>query len=326
MDAGSRLAARLCDTWGVDFPAGEAKGITEILDGIRDGTIKAAVVMADGINPTARQLRELISLLGSLDTLIVSSVFDNDITSKADIVFAAAPFSEQTSTVTNIESRVQIVNKMNEPRFDELAGWEVFCGLANTMGSSGFDFATASEIFDAICATIPEYDGLSHDALSNGGVITTSNSRDSQTMSNFEITKPDFSSFARDGIYFAPGRVLHQPNRETTLGERNYLNVVDRVEYIELHPDDLEPLGISEGDTVAVVRENDGELLASGLATVSDHALRGIVQSTTLFAELATYMEECESPDPSPTVPSLDVHRVLLEVVARDRESELLAV
>ena len=326
LDAGSRSAARLCDAWGVDFPAGEPKGVSDIFDGMRDGTIKAAIVMGDGINPTARQLGDLNAALGSLETLIVSSVFDNEITAKADIVLAAAPFSEQTSTMTNIESRVQLVRKASEPRFDELAGWEVFCGVAKAMGRSGFGYTTASEIFDAISTTISEYAGLSHDALSKGGVIAASSSQSSEIKSNFEITEPDFSPFARDGLYFAPGRVLHQPERETTLGERNYLNVIDRVEYIEFHPDDLDPLGVTEGDTVVVMKDIDGEILAEGLAMVSDHALRGIIQTTTLFAELATYMEESEYPDPSPTVPSLDVHRVTLKVVARVRERELLAV
>ena len=47
---------------------------------------------------------------------------------------------------------------------------------------------------------------------------------------NFEITKPDYTPYASEGMYFAPGRVLHQPDRETTLSERNYLNVIDRTE------------------------------------------------------------------------------------------------
>ena len=50
------------------------------------------------------------------------------------------------------------------------------------------------------------------------------------------------------------------------------------------------------------------------------------MRSTTLFAELATYMEECEYPDPSPTVPSLDVRPVTVEVVSVVAEREMAAV
>ena len=325
LTAGSRMAARLCDAWGVDFPKGEPMGISEMIEAMHDGTIKAAIVMADGVNPTARQLDGLNEALVTLDTLIVSSVFDNDITAKADIVFPAAPFSEQDSTVTNLESRVQLVRKTSESRFDELAGWQVFCGLAKAMGKTGFEYNSAGEIFAAIASTIPGYDGLSHGELENGGMFTGSTSNGSDTKSDFEVTVPDFSQFTRDGFYFAPGRVLHQPDRETTLGEREYLNVIDRVELIELHPDDFEALGIDEGDTVSVT-DTRGDVVSEGVAQVSDHALRGIIQTTTLFAELATYMEECEYPDPSPTVPGLDVRQVTVQVVSKATNRELVAV
>ena len=325
LDAESTMATLLCDTWGVDFPQGEPMGIGEMIEAMQGGTIKAAIVMADGINPTARPLNGLQEALGSLETVIVSSVFDNEITANADIVFPAAPFSEQTSTLTNLESRVQLVRTASESRFDELAGWQIFCELAKAMGKTGFEYDSSSEIFDAICATIPDYNGLSYDTLEKGGAFTQTQIDGNDARSGFEITKPDFSPFARDGFYFAPGRVLHQPDRENTLGERNYLNVIDRVELIELHPDDFETLGITEGDTVAV-REDQGNVVAEGIATVSDHALRGIIQTTTLFAELATYMEECEYPDSSPTVPGLDVRQVTVEVVAKASERELVAV
>ena len=321
----SGLSTRLSEAWGAELPTGTHNGVAEILSGIRNGEIKAAIVMADGISTRARQLGDLADALGSLETLVVSSVFDNDITAKADIVIPAAPFSEQTSTVTNLESRVQLIRKASEPRYDELAGWQVFCGLAKAMGKSGFEYESSSEIFDAICATVPEYEGLSYDTLANGGAITKTPSDGSATKSDFEITKPDFSPFARDGYYFAPGRVLHQPDRDNTLGERNYLNVIDRTEFIELHPEDFDALGISEGDTVEV-RNGQTKVLAKGVAVVSDHALRGIIQTTTLFAELATYMEESEYPDPAPSVPGLDVHRVTVDVVAKAREAELVAV
>ena len=46
--------------------------------------------------------------------------------------------------------------------------------------------------------------------------------------------------------------MLHQPDRETTLSERNYLNVIDRVEVIEIHEEDAASLGVSDGDSVLI--------------------------------------------------------------------------
>ena len=125
-------------------------------------------------------------------------------------------------------------------------------------------------------------------------------------------------------MYYAPGRVLHQPDREIILSERNYLNVVDRVEVIEFHEDDAEILSVSEGDSV-LIKDYNGATITEGVASLTQE-MRGIVRSTTLFAELATYIEECEHPDPSPTVPALDVQSVTVEVVAKVPTGELVEV
>ena len=324
MPPNSPMVERFSEAWGTELPVAEPLGVREIFDGMRDGTIKAAIVMADGVNHTSRKLGDVNAALRNLETLIVSSVFDNEITVNADIVFPAAPFSEQTSTVTNLESRVQLVRQASEPRFDEITGWETFRGLALAMGGSGFEFTSSSAVFDEICSTVLGYGGLSHDALKAGGVITNGESEADHSEPNFEISKPDFQPFASNGLYFAPGRVLHQPDRETTLSERNYLNVIDRLEVIELHPDDASNLGVSVGDIVAV-KSFEGESIVEGVVTLTD-VLKGMVRSTTLFAELATYIEECEYPDPSPTVPSLDVRPVTIELVSVGAERELTAV
>ena len=324
LTANSPVATRLSDVWGVDFPETNTMGVSELFDEMRSGGIKAAIVMADGVNQTARQLGDVTAALANVETLIVSSVFDNELTAKADIVFPAAPFTEQTSTITNLESRVQLVRQASESRWDEITGWEMFSGLANAMGVSGFEYGSSSDVFDEVCSTMPDYEGLSHDALEMGGVITKSSDSGREHEPNFEISKPDFAPFASNGMYFAPGRVLHQPQRETTLSERNYLNVIDRQEVIELHPDDADSLGVSEGDEVAI-KSYDGVLIANGVATISDR-LKGMVRSTTLFAELATYMEECEFPDPSPTVPGLDVRSVTVEVVSVTADRKMAVV
>ena len=318
------MSARLSDIWGSDVPDLEPLGVREIFQGMREGTIKAAIVMADGVDHTSRRLGDVDAALGNLETLIVSSVFDNEITAKAGIVFPAAPFTEQTSTVTNLESRVQLVRQASDRRFDEIAGWELFCGLANAMGGTGFEYQDSGAVFDEVCVSAVGYEGLSHDALQQSGVITNGIAETDRPEPNFEISKPDFTPFASNGMYYAPGRVLHQPERETTLSERNYLNVIDRMEVIELHPEDAVKLGVSEGDIVAV-KADGGGLIVQGAVSFADY-LKGMVRSTTLFAELATYMEECEYPDPSPTVPSLDVRPVTVEVVSEAAEREMVAV
>ena len=143
---------------------------------------------------------------------------------------------------------------------------------------------------------------------------------------SFEIMHPDFEDVARfsNGMMFAPGRVLHQSDREVPLIQRNYLNVVERVEDIVMHPDDARDLSVIEGDSV-IVRDLSGHVVTSGRAVLSSFH-PGIINTTTLFAELATYLEECEYPDPAPTVPKLPFKHITVERVSADTEAHQKAV
>ena len=321
----SQLMKSLDEAWNLGALVSDQRNVTEIFDAMRDGTIKAAVVMGDGLDFDARQLGDVNEALRSLETLVVSSVFDSELTAHADIVFAAAPYSEQSGTVTNLESRVQLVRKINDTRWEELTGWEMFCGFARAMGADGFEYASSSEVFDAIAELIPRYRGLSHERLESGGIFTGTAATDHKGKLAFEIISPDFVDHHSNGMYYAPGRVLHQPERETTLGQRNYLNVVDRVEEIEIHPDDAEALGVGIGDSL-VIRDYAGKVLVEGIAVLTDEIPRGVVGATTLFAELATYLEESNSPDPSPILPDLDLWSVTVEVGAKAAEPQTAAV
>ena len=92
----------------------------------------------------------LTSGLEKLEFLAVSAVFDSEITAHADVVLPAATYAEQTSTVTNLERRVQILRITAESPEEVQTGWETICLIANAMGGSGFDYSSSSDIFSEI--------------------------------------------------------------------------------------------------------------------------------------------------------------------------------
>ena len=304
----------------------DPKGIAEILDAMRDGTIKTAVVMADGINPQAPELGDFVETLGKLEKLVVSSVFDSEITAKADVVLPAATYAEQTSTVTNLESRVQLVREAWKPKNGELAGWQVFSGIANAMGFSGFDYESPQDVFNDIASLCPAFKGMSYSGIESGDAMARVGSVTDNGLRSFDIAEGYMEEQVppSNGLLFAPGRVLHQADREITLSQRNHLNVVDRQEEFSIHPDDAVALSVAEGDIVAA-RDEMGEIVASGRA-VLDGDRPGLVSVTTLFAELATYIEESEDPDPSPRLPTIELQPVTVEKVEAAVEPAAVAV
>lgn len=301
---------RFATAWGIEPPSNAGLGVAEMLDAMRDGRIKAALILTDGLALQDEAYGDVETALANLDCLVVSSLFDTDLTKHADVVFPSAAYTETTATVTNLENRVQLIRRAWEPRHDQLTGWQVVNGIANAMGATGFDHADASAVYDEVATNIESLHGTSHDSLEQGSFVASrDDGQGAAGRYRFEVMKPDYEVASKaNGLVLAPGRVLHQPDREITLGTRNYLNVIDRVEAVNLHRDDASRYGISDGDRVDVFAV-DGESCMSGRANVNG-GVPGMVFATTLFAELGTFIEECESPDPAPLVPGLALRSV----------------
>lgn len=81
-----------------------------------------------------------------------------------------------------------------------------------------------------------------------------------------------------------------------------------------MHRDDARKHGISDGEFVKISNA-DGATSLAGRANVNG-GVSSMVFATTLFAELGTFMEECESPDPAPLVPQLAIRPVKIEVTS----------
>ncbi|MEX0760852.1 MAG: molybdopterin-dependent oxidoreductase [Dehalococcoidia bacterium] len=323
--------------WTSSLPDSAGVGAPSMFEAMRSGDIKAAVLMADGVNPEAHQLGDVRAALGTLEFLAVSAVFDSELTASADVVLPAATYMEQTSTVTNLERRVQLVRQAWAPKNDERAGWEFFSSLASRMGVGGFDFAESTDVFEEIRQAVPEYAGLSHDRLRHGGIQWPCPAEDHDGTAvlfaegsggkKLALKAAPFPSEAQNGtkapLVLAPGRVLHQPERDPEVVRRGDMNYIERDEIIRIHPDDATDLGINEGDRVDV-SDWDGGTLVNGVARL-DSPQRGMVGVTTLFGTIASAMYDSDDPDPSPRIPGLSLKRIRLMKVPARQEAEVAA-
>ena len=297
-------------------------GVASIFERMRDGEIEAAIVIADGMNPEASQLGDVRSALNNLQFLAVSAVFDDEVTQAADVVLPASTYTEQTGTVTNLERRVQLVRAAWEPKNEERCGWRTLASLARHMGNDGFDYESASGVFDDLTREVPDYAGLDHDRLQAGGVQVPCQSADhpgtpmllDREEDEAKIGLDPLSSVeqkaSRNGLILAHGRVLSQPDRPVGVMRQGQMNYLDRVEEVQIHREDARALSISRGDSVEV-QDGSGSTLASGVAALNSPQ-PGLVSVTTLFGEVASEMQDSENPDPSPRIPGLPLTPVRL--------------
>ncbi len=303
-------------------PAADGVGITGLAAAIRAGRIKAAIVLADGLNTGHPALDGLTSALGHLDFLVTSAVFDSEATARANVVLPAAPFSEQQGTVTNLERRVQALARVSVPKNEERTGWETIASIARAMGATDLEFKSSESVFDEIRRTFPAFTGLTIDRLRQGGVqVPCTKEGDSGTaVIGATASGPKFrlvlavhqTSPSQSGLLLAHGRVLQQPEREMKIVKTGNKNRISRQEIISIHPDDASQTGLSAGDHVEVrgIGADGPPTLAAMIAVNGTH--RGVASVTTLFGEVACAMEDDPHPDPAPYVRGLPLRRVTL--------------
>ncbi len=310
--------------WSASIPSDPGAGVSELFDRMRSGDIKAAVVMADGLDAGDSNYGDVAHALSSLDFLAVSAVFDTPWTASANVVVPAATYAEQTSTVTNLERRVQQVRQAAERKNDEVAGWELISAVAKEMGVAGFDFESPEAVFEEIRSAVPGYAGMTYERLSSKGIQAPCTSdEDAGTPVLFEgeahdnlpeFTDMEFEMKAPErpskDLVLLPGRVLHQPEREMRVLRRGEMNYAERDETVHLNTADADDAGIKAGDRVRIIADGGAEVITGFAKLDMPHA--GYVAATELFANVASEMQDSTDPDPSPSVPGLELRSVTL--------------
>ncbi|NQW17784.1 MAG: molybdopterin-dependent oxidoreductase [Chloroflexi bacterium] len=325
--------AQLSKEWGARIPDQAGLSITEMVAAMADGTIKAAIVMADGIAPDQPGLEGLQAALDRLDFLLVSDDFPGELSHFADVILPSAAFTEIDGTFTNLERRVQLLRRGMTLNYEERPGWAALAALGRAMGASGFEFDTAADVFAEIASIVPSYAGISHDRLESGGIQwPCADSEASGTAilhgEPDEAFRPRMTPMSirelldvRDSEYpftLAHGRVLHVPDHPVDVENRDGMNYISRDSYVHLHPNDASSAGISDGEMVELRSkpDQDGNTVTFiGYAKLeSPHP--GLISVTTLFGEVASAMQDSDDPDPAPRVRGLPLMAVSLTKVS----------
>ncbi len=340
-DADDRAA--LESAWGAALPDAPGLPVAQMVDAAASGKLKATVVIGDSPNFTNGKIGDAFNAFGNLDLLVVHDTFLTPLAQRADVVLPRPTFAEKDGTFTNLERRVQRLNPASRRETGARPEGHVLTELAQRIKPDALPSLTPAEIMDEIARVAPIYGGISHRRLESEGSLVLRTQLESpqptqvlyaskqhkglqwpcpepghpgtaalysdgfSDMKAIPLTPSLFASAPElpegYGLWFAPGRVLLQQNREMEIvkGKRNRIK---REEWVDVNPDDAASLGLPEGAKVAV-QTADGQL--PGVARFDAGLPRGMVASTALFGQLAIDMEASEEFDPAPMLPGLDV-------------------
>ena len=159
---GAGAAPELLSDWGSipDQPGLDALGIAA-----RAAARGIAVLMLCGADP----VRDLVgsdgrALLSSAGFVVALDLFLTDSSRRADVVLPALGFAEKKGTATNLEGRVQMVNRLVPGPGQARADWSILDDLATRMGRP-IGLGSGKEIAAEISRVAPAYSGITWDHL-----------------------------------------------------------------------------------------------------------------------------------------------------------------
>ncbi|HEX2881295.1 MAG TPA: molybdopterin-dependent oxidoreductase, partial [Polyangiaceae bacterium] len=172
--------AAIAKVWGIDpkeLP-GKGKSAYELLDALGpSGGIRSLLVFGSNVAVASPHASNIVKKLESLDLLVVCDAFQNETSAAAHAILPTTQWAEEEGTMTNLEGRVLLRQKVIDAPANVKSDIDVLCALAQRLGhSQGFQFSSTREVFDelrrATAGGIADYSGISYEKITaNQGVF-----------------------------------------------------------------------------------------------------------------------------------------------------------
>jgi NADH-quinone oxidoreductase subunit G len=128
----------------------------EMLGAIKSGKLAALYIMGD--DPVGSD-SGLAQVFEKLEFLVVQDIFMTETAKRAHVVLPAASSAEKAGTFTNLERRLQQLNKAEDQFGESRPDWEIVQELAKKMGAS-LNYGSDRDILKEIRSVVPMYKDL----------------------------------------------------------------------------------------------------------------------------------------------------------------------
>src|SRR5579863_6785393 len=308
------------DAWGLKLLSEPGLRIPNMFEAALDGEFKALYIEGEDIAQSDPNTQHVTAALTSMECTIVQDLFLNESAKFAHVFLPGCSFLEKDGTFTNAERRISRVRKVMQPK-SGYADWEITQLLANAVGYP-MNYAHPSEIMDEIARLTPTFTGVSFARLDELGSIqwpcNAQHPDGTPTMhvgefvrgkGRFLVTEyvPTSEKVnAKYPLILTTGRILSQyyVGAQTRRTENSQWHGEDR---LEIHPQDAEDRGISDGDWVGI-QSRAGETVLH--ATISERMQPGVVYTTFHFPFSGANLITTENSDWATNCPEYKVTAV----------------
>jgi predicted molibdopterin-dependent oxidoreductase YjgC len=323
--ANAEVKAKFETAWGARLSEKPGLTVTEMMDAIHDGHIKAMYVIGENPPLSEPDATHALAALRKLDFLVVQDIFPTETTAEADVVLPAASFAEKEGTFTNTERRVQRVRKAVESPGEAKSDWEITALIAKRMGLKGFDWQKSEDVMTEINKLTPSYAGITYAKLDKGGIQwpcptaehqgtpilhTTQFSRGKGRFMPIAYRAPAELPDEQYPLMLTTGRSLFQYHTGTMTRKVKGLNSLHGEGTVEINPKDAERLGVNEGEMVTISSRRGSVSAKARLTKVSPE---GVVFMNFHFGESAANVLTNPAVDPVSKIPEYKFCAVRVE-------------
>ncbi len=262
------------------IPTKRGYAYPQIIEAIDRGEIKALWVVATNPLVSYPDQNRLRSALKKLDLLVVQDAFMSDTAEIADVVFAAATWSEKEGCYTNSERRCNYAQKAVEPMGESKSDFDIvreFSGYFDGVQELLFkDIRTPRDVFEEIKRVskgrLCDYSGMSYELIEElGGIQWPCNEKAPQGTKRLyseEMPCPtkdgkakllplDWQPLSEDRCENLPlilntGRTVEQFHTRTKTGTIGILDDLAPEAWIDLSPKDASKLQVKSGDRISI--------------------------------------------------------------------------
>jgi formate dehydrogenase major subunit len=310
--------------WGVTLDPTPGLTVVEIMHEVHEGHIKGMMMMGENpflSDPNTNVVREC---LAAMEFLVVQDIFLTETAEYADLILPGTAFPEKDGTYTNTDRYVQLARKAINPPGQVRTDWRVIAELATRMGYP-MSYGSVAEIWDEIAALSPSFAGISHTRLARQSLswpVPTADHPGSDVLFTDSFPK-GLGRFSP--AEFAPAKELPDDDFPFVLNTGRYrehwhtgtmtrrakaLDALSPEPLADMHPDDLQMLGIRDGEVVRL-RSRRGEIALK--ARASRRMTRGSVFVPFHFKEAAANVLTIDALDPYGKIPEFKFCAVRVE-------------
>jgi len=275
--------AALEHLWRTKLPVGPGIGSRSILANLQPGKVKALWLCR--YDPLSTSLFDVADAFGQFEFTVVQHIFLTETARRhANVVLPTTAYGEECVSFTNTERRIQLVVQVVEPFPGLTPAWEQLTRLARIMGAN-WKYASAADVMEEIREAVPFYNGVTYENLAREYGRQWPCTNDHRLGTRFLYAEPNnhkafkFAVVAKhvsglpvsqkfplmlvcgNSLYYWNQNVLVR-HSETLRREYSILFTDYPQGFIEINPDDAQPLNICDGDRIRVYSET-----GSGIST-----------------------------------------------------------